>query len=138
MAINRFSQRKIYNTFNPLSIEELALLPGAKQQQHDQSLAAAQQQKLAIMAQAKDKDAATDLMNQMDSDIGDFTNNLMSRGVGPGTLRNFMDLKGKRDALLGPNGDATRIQNNYNAAQAYQKNLDEQRELWQSSGGEKE
>ena len=137
MAINRFSQRKIYNTFNPLSIEELALLPGAKQQQHDQSLAAAQQQKLAIMAQAKDKDAATDLMNQMDSDIGDFTNNLMSRGVGPGTVRNFMDLKGKRDALLGPNGDATRIQNNYNAAQAYQKNLDEQRELWQSSGGEK-
>ena len=120
MAINRFTQRKIYNTFNPLSIQELSILPGAKQAQHDQAMANAEAQKLAIQSMAKDSADAQRLTKQMDADVSSFTSNLMEKGVSPNTTRDLMALKSKREGVL---NDKARIEGNLAAFTQYEKEL---------------
>lgn len=119
MPVNRYTQQNVYSQFSPLSIQELAMLPLAKQQQHDSQLAANMQQKAQAAALAADEEAANGFISDIDNRINTNIESLMQRGVSQSSARNLLELKQYRDHLLSPQGDLGKIQANHAAYQAY-------------------
>lgn len=121
MSVNRFARRQVYDQFNPLSIQELSMVPLVKQQQHDAQMAAALQQKAAANALLKDQEDADNLIADVDNRINSFTGDLMNKGVQRNSTKNLLELKQYRDQLMSPDGALGKINANAAAYQAYYK-----------------
>jgi len=125
MAFNRYTQQSVYSQYNPLSLQELSMVPLAKQQKHDAQLSMALQQKAAAQALLKDQAEADRLIGEVDQRINNYTQELMTTGVSNNSLKNLLDLKNYRDNLMSSKGDLGKINANFAAYQSYKTNLDE-------------
>jgi hypothetical protein len=135
MSVNRYHNRQVYSQFNPLSIDELSILPIARQKEHDASMQFAMQQKAmadAIPLDAPDRDR---LVAEIDARIGDYTKNLMMKGVGQGSTNALLELKKYKDDLVGPNGDLGKISAN---AAAYKAHYEDQKKRFEKGDITKE
>lgn len=128
MAFNRYTQQSVYSQYNPLSLQELSMVPLAKQQKHDAQLAMALQQKAAAQALLKDQAEADRLIGEVDQRINNYTQELMTTGVSNNSLKNLLDLKNYRDNLMSSKGDLGKINANFVAYQQYATDLKKQYE----------
>ena len=121
MPVNRYTQVSPAK-YNPLSFQEIAAVPLARRQQHDQAQAAADE--LAAI-QAKrlqvDDPIVSGLIEGYQGETEAFVDDLTNQGVNPGTSGQLRALSRKRRELLSPTGDIGRAEANYNAVGAFRK-----------------
>lgn len=124
MATNRYtnlSQAK----FNPMSFQELSVLPFSQRQKHD--AASAQAEQAAIIESQRmgaDEEVVSGAINNYQSKVDDYINRLDSEGFSNTTKSDIKDLVRERKDLMSPTGIVGRKQAQYDRYAANMKQLD--------------
>lgn len=111
MAVNRYTQISP-SQFNPLSMDEIMLVPQLKRQQHNATLA--QQEKIAQELAKVDplkvhEDEAIRLREEMNNKLATQAEQLNKYGVDPSTQANMLALNREYQNLTGPTGKIGKI-----------------------------
>ena len=127
-VVNRFSQRRNYATFNPMSMQELMVVPQYRQQQHDYAEALAEAQKTEGTVLSPDKEKFAQGANEINKGITSLVDDLTEKGLQSNTLSNVRGLKKKREDFLDPTtGFGGRALANYALYQQGVKDIEEMR-----------
>lgn len=126
-VVNRFSRRGRYATFNPMSMEELMVVPAARQQQHDQAIAQAQALETKETVMAKDQADFDTGAEEINKGILNIVDELTEKGIQTNTLSNVVGLKRKRDDFMSSTGIGGKALTSYAAKQKALKDMDEMR-----------
>lgn len=127
-VVNRFSQRRNYATFNPMSMQELMVVPQYRQQQHDYAEALAEAQKTEGTVLSPDKEKFAQGANEINKGITSLVDDLTEKGLQSNTLSNVRSLKKKREDFLDPTtGFGGRALANYALYQEGVKDIEEMR-----------
>ena len=122
--MNRYVQRSNYATFTPMSIEELAMAPMAKQKQHDALVQSAfEQMQTEQPVIAKDMELYQEGIQGINSEIDNFVNEINQRGVSPRMTQNIMQLRKQVNDFNSPKGVGGKALASMAARQEYQKGL---------------
>ena len=126
-VVNRFSRRGRYATFNPMSMEELMVVPAARQQQHDQAIAQAQALETKETVMAKDQADFDTGAEEINKGILNIVDELTEKGIQTNTLSNVVGLKRKRDDFMSSTGIGGKALTSYAAKQKALEDMDEMR-----------
>ena len=119
--MNRYTQLTP-SVFNPLSLEEIMMVPLARQKMHDDQQAAIAENRLFDINRMKiDDPIASERIADYRKRLGSVEDELLASGVNPGVTRKVLELKREREDALAKDGWAGKMQNNYNA---YVANVD--------------
>ena len=116
-------------SFKPLSLQEIMMIPLAKQKQHDEAQSAANEY-AALQASSleQDREAVTERLESLRGDANKITATLLDRGVDRNTMAQLNELKRKKEKEFGQQGFIGAAQANYNTASAFVKDLAEKKE----------
>ena len=126
-VVNRFSQRQKYATFNPMSMQELMVVPQFRQQQHDQAVAQAEALKTQENVLGVDQEQFDMQAGEINKGISTIVDDLSEKGLQTNTLANVRSLKNKRDTFLGAEGFGGKAMSNYALYQKALEDIDEMR-----------
>jgi len=126
-VVNRFSQRRNYATFNPMTMQELMVVPQFRQQQHDQAVAQAEALKTQQNVLAVDQEQFDMQAGEINKGISTIVDDLSEKGLQTNTLANVRSLKNKRDTFLGAEGFGGKAMSNYALYQKALEDIDEMR-----------
>lgn len=126
-VVNRFSQRRNYATFNPMTMQELMVVPQFRQQQHDQAVAQAEALKTQENVLAVDQEQFDIQAGEINKGISTIVDDLSEKGLQTNTLANVRSLKNKRDTFLGAEGFGGKAMSNYALYQKALEDIDEMR-----------
>ena len=128
MAINRYSNIS-QAQFNPLSFQELSVLPFTRRKQHDTATQKAEQASIIeSQRMAADEEAVSSAINSYQSKVDDYINKLDSEGFSNTTKSDIRDLVRERKDLMSPTGIVGRKQAQYDKYVANMKQLDKDRD----------
>ncbi len=123
MAVNRYSNRSVAS-FNPMSMEQIFVVPMAKRQQHDAAVAQAIEAGVFdVNRLAVDDPRVTEIIKTQQGRFDDFINRLNTEGFNRDTTGDLLRLNRDKQALLSNQGELGRAQSAYNSYQANQKEL---------------
>ena len=124
MSINRYSNLS-QAKFNPMSFQELSVLPFAQRQKHDAASAQAEQAGIIeSQRMAADEEAVSSAINAYQAKTDDYINRLDSEGFSNTTKSDIRDLVRERKDLMSPTGIVGRKQAQYDRYVANMKQLD--------------
>lgn len=130
MATNRYT-RLTPSTFTPMSLEEMMMVPLAKQKQHEDILnnQDAIEAELSNMKRlSQDDPFVTEKIKSYKDQLEGISNSISKEGVNRETSRNFRKLFNNYKFDISDSGDLGRAQNNYNLAKQreaeFRKNID--------------
>ena len=117
-------------SFKPLSLDEIMMVPLAKQGAHDQLVMDMDELNLmASNAIGKDKDYVNAQKAAYEGEIAGIRNNLMESGVDRGMINKFKTLRSKKNLEFSPNGTTGRANAAYNQMQLNKKALMARKDL---------
>lgn len=128
MAFNRYSQRRIHNQFNPMSMQELMVLPQFKQQQHEMAVATAEALKTQGQVLSKDEEGFNQGASEINKGITNIVDQLSKDGIQSDTFNNILSLKRKKEDFLDPNsGFGGKALSNFALYQKAREDMDQMR-----------
>lgn len=128
MGINRYSNLS-QAKFNPLSFQELSVLPFTQRKQHDAAVDQAEQAGIIeSQRMAADEEAVSGAINSYQVKVDDYINRLDSEGFSNTTRSDIRDLVRERKDLMSPTGIVGKKQAQYDRYTANMKQLDKQYE----------
>lgn len=111
-------------TFNPMSVEEIMMVPLARQKMHDDALASSEEMGIfdvnRLQVDDQEVQKGIDSFKQQLTGIQD---QIFEKGADKSLTRNLLKLKRERDSFLSNDGVGGRAQNAYNAYQENVKNI---------------
>lgn len=129
MGTNRYTQLTP-SKFNPLSLNEVMMVPLAKQQQHDATLEGiAAQGAFDVNRLQVDDELVSKGLEDYRTKLTAIEDSLMGQGVGRNTTKQLLNLKRERDKNMSQDGDWGKAQNAYNAYQANIEQLNKNKNL---------
>lgn len=123
MATNRYT-RLSPTEFTPLSLEEMMMVPLAKQKRQDDLL---NQQDLAlqelsnIKRLSNDDEDATQIIEGYRGQMEEISNKIGNEGINNQTISNFRNLYNNYKTSISESGELGKIQNNYTSAKEKEK-----------------
>lgn len=126
--MNRYTQLST-GSFKPLDLQTIMMIPMAKQKQHDEAQASANEY-AALQASSleQDREAVTSKLEGLRGQANEITSTLLDRGVDRSTLAKLNELKRAKEKEFGQQGLIGNAQANYSSASAYVKDLTEKKE----------
>jgi hypothetical protein len=108
-------------SFNPLSLEEIMMVPLAKQQRHDQLQMTAMQEGMFDTPYLDTDSAIVEQgVTEIKEGLTGIEDELASKGISRGAVRKMLELKRKKQEFLSPSGIGGKAASNY---AAYQQNV---------------
>jgi len=108
--MNRYDDVSV-SKFNPLSLEEIMLVPQLKRKQHDANLIALQNNRLKLDPLQVHSTEALRLKQEMDARIDEETNLLNKEGINSNSINSVIKLNREYQDLIAPTGRAGKINN---------------------------
>lgn len=110
--------------YNPMSLEEIMMVPMMKQKMHDQASANAYAMGLFDNKYLpQDKDKVMSGISEIQNEIKDIEDELSNKGYNPSMSKKLINLKRKRDAFLTGEGVGARGQAAYDAHMALKDHI---------------
>lgn len=129
MATNRYTNLTP-STFNPLSLQEIMMVPLAKQGKHDAAMQTlASEGEFDVNRLAVDDPYIKESINKFRGELTGVEDDLMSRGVNSGISKKLIDLKRRKQQNLSQDGDWGKAQNAYNAYVANVQEINKNKNL---------
>jgi len=121
-SINRFSRTPAPLVINPLSVEELSLVPMAKAQAEAEGLAAINRINTEYDVDLKDLPTIKGMVNTVDKKKSDIVSGIMENGVTTNTVEDVWSLRKDRDKLY--KETINKAQENKARIEAFNANVD--------------
>ena len=126
--MNRYTSLST-SAFKPLDLQTIMMIPMAKQKQHDEAQASANEY-AALQASSleQDREAVTAKLEGLRGSANQITTSLLERGVDRNTMAKLNELKRAKEKEFGQQGFIGAAQANYATASAFVKDLTEKKE----------
>jgi Fe-S cluster biosynthesis and repair protein YggX len=125
MVVNRYT-RVTPSRFNPLSMKEIFAVPLAKQRQHDENIALADELGLFDLNRLQaDDEEARKYIDSYGKNIDKTVDDIYSKGITNEARRNLRKLAKEKQNWMSQDGVGGKMQANYQAYANYKANLDE-------------
>ncbi len=116
--------------FNPLSVQEIMMVPLGKQKMHEQQEAAMEELGIFdINTLQKDRDEANQYISDFRNRIHDVGDELLSQGYNPSLAKKVRQMARDRDAWLSNDGFGGQANNAFNAYQANAKAIMDNKDM---------
>ena len=108
MPINRYSDLSV-SAYNPMSMEELAMVPMMKRKQHDELDKQLAEAVVKVDPLKYHEDEALRLKNEMEGKVASQSEQLASQGITPDAKSSFYRLNKEYRDLVAPTGQVGKI-----------------------------
>jgi hypothetical protein len=108
MPINRYSDLSV-SAYNPMSMEELAMVPMMKRKQHDELDKQLAEAVVKVDPLKYHEEEALRLKNEMEGKVASQAEQLASQGITPGAKSSFYKLNKEYRDLVAPTGQVGKI-----------------------------
>jgi hypothetical protein len=116
-------------SFKPLDLQTIMMIPMAKQKQHDEAQAYANEYaSLQASSLEQDREAVTNKLEGLRGQANAITETLLDRGIDRNTMAKLNELKRAKEKEFGQQGLIGNAQANYATASAFIKDLTEKKE----------